>query len=54
VVPEAARPALASAIPHVLNGREQCSLCHTTGNLAMPPNHIGRSDASCTACHRPA
>jgi hypothetical protein len=53
VAPEAARPAVASAIPHVLSGREQCSLCHTTGNLAMPVNHIGRSDASCTACHRP-
>jgi hypothetical protein len=51
-----------AAIPHPVQGREQCSTCHTAGGpgagspggLGMPADHQGRPDASCAGCHRPA
>lgn len=43
---------IASAIPHPIAGREQCSLCHALGAMKpFPEDHVGRSDESCTACH---
>jgi cytochrome b subunit of formate dehydrogenase len=40
------------AVPHTLEGRAQCSGCHSSGPLAMPADHAGRGDATCTGCHR--
>lgn len=50
----AARSGLAAAIPHPLEGRENCLLCHDVGNTIrpMPADHAGRSNASCLNCHR--
>lgn len=42
----------ARLIPHPIAGREQCLLCHSQGEpLAMPADHEGRSDETCTVCH---
>ena len=54
--PEAAapRPAAPPPVPHSLEGRTACSLCHERGGSGTPkypPDHAGRSDSTCTACH---
>ena len=40
-------------IPHVIQGREQCSMCHSlTGLQPFPADHEGRADTTCTTCHK--
>ncbi len=45
--------ATATAIPHTLDGRDDCLLCHQSGGLAVPDDHAGRDNATCTSCHQP-
>ncbi len=56
--PGAAAPAAGAprAIPHSLDGKEQCDLCHAgAGSLRpVPDDHTGRANNTCTACHQPA
>lgn len=50
------------AIPHTLEGRSACTICHTVGGAGvgapggtgLPASHEGRTDATCTGCHRSA
>ncbi len=47
--------ASAGPIPHELEGRENCLLCHDRGAaVPFPADHVGRSNQSCQACHQPA
>lgn len=52
--PTSAAPAgVAGDIPHALAGREDCQLCHgLTGVSPYPPDHEGRPNATCVACHK--
>jgi hypothetical protein len=50
-----------SVIPHVIEGRENCTSCHTDPGTspageagAMPADHAGRTDSTCQGCHSPA
>lgn len=60
--PAPAQPAGIPAIPHPVQGREQCTTCHTIGGpgvgvpggLGIPADHQGRTDATCQGCHKPA
>jgi len=39
-------------IPHPLEGREDCLLCHAEGAaVPYPPDHVGRPSATCLVCH---
>jgi len=43
-------------VPHTLEGRSACLLCHGSGLATVPQvpaNHAGRTDATCTLCHKP-
>ena len=48
------------AVPHPVQGREQCTTCHTpggpsvgaSGGTGMPANHQGRPDTACLSCHK--
>ena len=45
------------AIPHTLDGRSDCLLCHKTGIAgapAVPASHAGRTSDICQTCHKPA
>jgi hypothetical protein len=45
------------AIPHELEGRESCSMCHSgamEGMPAVPASHEGRGDDMCLMCHTAA
>ncbi len=46
-----------STVPHEVEVRRECTLCHTLGRIAAVPDapldHEGRPDASCTMCHVP-
>jgi mono/diheme cytochrome c family protein len=44
----------ASQIPHTLDGRDDCLLCHDpTGQIKpAPADHEGRSNGQCTLCHK--
>ncbi len=50
------------AIPHPTEGRSQCDACHTiggpgvgtAGGVGIPADHQGRTDSTCTGCHKPA
>jgi hypothetical protein len=43
-----------SLIPHTLEGRDDCLLCHSLdGVRPFPEDHIGRTSVMCTACHQP-
>jgi hypothetical protein len=47
---------LASPIPHGLEGFATCTLCHEQGGGGVPqfpPDHAGRTDDICSACHSP-
>jgi hypothetical protein len=46
----------APAIPHSLEGRDNCLQCHDpNGNIVpAPPDHEGRPVGSCLNCHQPA
>ncbi len=39
------------AIPHTLEGRDQCLMCHAAGPLAVPKSHEGIAVEACTTCH---
>jgi predicted CXXCH cytochrome family protein len=53
-VPSGATPAAPPAIPHTLEGRADCLLCHgPSGVLPFPADHAGRTDDTCTGCHAP-
>jgi formate dehydrogenase gamma subunit len=43
------------AIPHALEGKDKCDMCHAgTGSLKpVPADHAGRANSTCTACHKP-
>ena len=44
----------ASAIPHTLEGRDNCLMCHAEGtDMGVPASHAGRTLNVCTACHQP-
>ncbi len=39
-------------IPHTLEGRDDCLLCHNTGGAkSLPPDHEQRSANTCLNCH---
>jgi len=43
-----------TAIPHDLQGRDQCTMCHggaMEGIKAAPANHKGIDNKNCTLCH---
>lgn len=46
------------AIPHPLQGRDNCMMCHKAGAMEpvpdAPADHEGRDNKFCTACHKPA
>jgi nitrate/TMAO reductase-like tetraheme cytochrome c subunit len=43
------------AIPHPLEGREGCVLCHgESGVKPFPADHTGRTNDVCQMCHKPA
>ena len=45
----------AAAIPHPVEGHQQCSSCHgPKGTNPYPLKHTGWSDASCPKCHTPS
>ena len=40
------------AVPHPVEGREDCLACHDAGQVVpFPEDHAGRSNDSCTMCH---
>lgn len=42
----------AMALPHPVQGMEDCQACHGfKADHPYPQNHIGWSDQSCTKCH---
>jgi hypothetical protein len=42
------------AVPHPMEGREDCLACHDTGqDEPFPEDHVGRTNDSCTLCHEP-
>jgi hypothetical protein len=54
--PTVAAPAAPPAVPHPLEGRGQCLLCHQAGIAGakkVPDDHAGRSNETCTLCHQP-
>ncbi len=43
-------------VPHDLEGRDDCLMCHSgamDGMPAVPENHAGRGNATCLSCHGP-
>jgi cytochrome b subunit of formate dehydrogenase len=39
-------------IPHEVEGRENCLMCHAEGGaLAIPEDHAGRPNTTCLVCH---
>jgi hypothetical protein len=48
----------ATPIPHALEGRDQCMMCHKAGAMEpvpdAPASHEGRDVKYCTLCHKPA
>ncbi len=42
------------AVPHPLEGREDCVLCHGEGGVKpYPADHVGRTSDTCLQCHQP-
>lgn len=54
--PGAAKPSsgVAGAIPHALEGKDQCDMCHAGASSLkpVPADHAGRANNTCTACHK--
>ncbi|MBI2860511.1 MAG: hypothetical protein HYX91_03270 [Chloroflexi bacterium] len=49
----APQPVGAPKVPHTLEGRADCLMCHSaTGLRPFPADHAGRSNATCTSCHQ--
>ncbi|NIR44757.1 MAG: hypothetical protein GWN99_10665 [Gemmatimonadetes bacterium] len=43
------------AMPHGVEGQEDCGMCHgAEGMKPMPADHEGRDKQYCTLCHTPA
>ncbi len=42
-----------TATTHTLEGRDNCLMCHSSGALAVPDDHAGRTNETCTLCHQP-
>lgn len=45
-----------SVVPHDLEGKEKCAMCHSgamEGMPAMPESHEGRGMDACQWCHMP-
>lgn len=43
------------AIPHELEGRDNCLMCHQAGGMKpVPADHEGRTNEECQLCHKPA
>ena len=44
-----------TVVPHTVEGRETCLMCHTPGRMEpvpdAPATHEGRADTDCTMCH---
>jgi hypothetical protein len=41
------------SIPHTLEGRSDCLLCHSTGSIRpFPEDHVGRAPETCILCHK--
>lgn len=39
-------------IPHALEGRQDCLMCHSqTSAVPYPPDHVGRPSSTCLVCH---
>lgn len=56
VAPAAELPAI-PAIPHPLEGRDNCLMCHATGIAGvtqLPGDHAVQTDDVCQVCHQPA
>jgi hypothetical protein len=56
---DTAEPATAAsaipAVPHPLEGREDCLMCHDTGQVVpFPADHEGRTTETCLTCHQPS
>ncbi|MGQ9502449.1 MAG: cytochrome c3 family protein [Anaerolineae bacterium] len=56
VLPTAQTPKATSAgappVPHSLEGRERCLLCHDLESIKpFPEDHQGRSEETCLTCH---
>lgn len=46
-------PQVPPQIPHPLEGRDDCLLCHEAGGLKpFPENHAGRTSDICLSCHK--
>ncbi len=44
-------------IPHAIEGRNDCLMCHETGIAGaprVPADHAGRNNSTCLICHRVA
>ena len=42
-------------VPHLLDGRADCLLCHNTGSIRpFPQGHMGRLNDICLVCHQPS
>lgn len=52
----ASQPGGAPAIPHDLEGKEDCTSCHKVGegSMPLPASHQGRDNSTCRQCHQPA
>lgn len=51
-VPSPAPTATLPIIPHSLEGRDDCLMCHSSGKYAIPADHAGRTSETCLNCHR--
>ena len=49
---ETPEPTGPPAVPHTLEGRSECTMCHAEGGLVpFPVDHAGRTSETCLACH---
>ena len=52
--PTTVAPSGPRAIPHTVEGRADCLLCHGPGALRpVPASHTGRTNQTCQGCHQP-
>lgn len=55
IAPPSSPPPAAPHIPHKLDDRQNCLLCHGLGaSVPFPADHSGRGNDSCLACHQPS
>lgn len=52
-VPAPTPAATPMAIPHELEGRDNCLLCHQNGDQGLRTDHAGYPVDICTSCHQP-